>query len=303
MAAPRAVPTRRFGAGPVELSALAFGSMRLPPDADDATLTGLLVECLDAGVTTMHSSSEYDTFPRFTRLLASACRTRPDVGVQHVVKLAAPHFGEPGFSAADLEQKVAAYRDALRADQLDVVQWMLRFDLQQEARRRQMLADDAARIGDAVAALQARGWLRAFACFPYTRGFADDVLGQPWCAGLVDYLNLVELASVPLLERLGRDEHGRRGGFVALRPLAAKRVLSLADEPARRAALAAAAGCDDLVATALRFPLWHPVVASTVLSVSTSTQLATADAAVHGITNDPARFQAVISALSDPAPC
>jgi hypothetical protein len=210
------IARRRFGATAVELSTLAFGSMRLPAAASDDALVGLLLTLVDAGVTTLHSSSEYDTFPRFCALLAQVRAARPAVAFEHVIKLAEPHFDSDRFDPASFERKLDDYRRALAADRIDVVQWMLRFDLKQEERRLEILDRDSAAIGAAVDA--AGGRLGAMACFPYTLGFARRVLAQPWCHGMVDYLNPLETESMEYVSSIGDR------GFIALRPLAAGKI-------------------------------------------------------------------------------
>ena len=51
-------------------------------------------ESLDRGVTTLHSSTEYDSFTRFTSIVRATERARE---WRHVVKLAEPHFGDADF--------------------------------------------------------------------------------------------------------------------------------------------------------------------------------------------------------------
>lgn len=270
------LPRRRFGGREVELSALSFGSMRLRAERSDRQHLELLLHLVDRGVTTFHSSSEYETFPRFTSLLRELQRARPQARLEHVVKLAAPHFGEDRFVVADLVRRLDAYRAALSSPRIDVVQWMVRFDLQQENRRLQILQESAAELGDAVACLREQGWIGAFACFPYTQGFAQAVLAQPWCDGLVDYLNLHERERVALLPELQRAGQG----LVALRPL-------LAGELIGRASPAAA----------LRFPLLHPAVASEVLSIGSIAHAEVAFAALDELRPDPDAFQSAAQAL------
>jgi aryl-alcohol dehydrogenase-like predicted oxidoreductase len=251
------IPRRRFGSTDVELSTLCFGSMRIPPAVDDDSMCDLLCQLIDAGATSMHSSVEYETFPRFCALLEQLRRRRPSVQLQHIVKLAAPHFGHDRFDRDELFTKLDAYRSALATDSIDVVQWMIRFDLQQEQRRLEILHEYAPAISDAVTDLRARGHIGAFACFPYTRTFADAVIPMPWCDGLVDYLNVFELEAAAVLPAL----YERRKGFIGLRPLAAGRVARelgpLTDKPSS-------------ARSAMQLTLMHPAVTSAVVSISRS---------------------------------
>ena len=50
----------------------------------------------ELGLTTLHSSTEYATFDRFCRLVGELARP-----IQHIVKLAEPHFGDAAFDRDD----------------------------------------------------------------------------------------------------------------------------------------------------------------------------------------------------------
>ncbi len=223
MIAPRAL-------GAVPVSPLAFGSMRIHERAlDDAAWEALLREAIERGVTTLHSSSEYESYPRFCGLVARLS----GLPVTHVVKLADPHFGEAGFDAARLEARVDAYLAELGTDRLDVVQWMWRGDLKDEPGRLAAFARELPAIRDAFDVLRARGKLGAVAPFPYTAAFADLVIGGdpggggPLCEGLAVYLNPVEQELLPQIRAAARAGMG----IVAIRPLAAGRALA-GTEPA-----------------------------------------------------------------------
>lgn len=222
MIAPRAL-------GAVRVSPIAFGSMRIHERAlDDAAWEALLREAIARGVTTLHSSSEYESYPRFRGLVA---RLR-GLPVQHVVKLADPHFGEAGFDAARLEARVDAYLAELGAERIDVVQWMWRGDLKDEPGR--LAGFDRARgaIRAAFEDLRKKGKLGAVAPFPYTAAFADRVIGGgggggsgdggPLCEGLAVYLGPAEREMLPQIRAAARAGMG----IVAIRPLAAGKALA-----------------------------------------------------------------------------
>ena len=66
---------RRLGSFDVELSEITFGSMRLPSSiSDEAIWIDLLVDAYDRGITTIHSSDEYDSFPTLCDLLPRTSR-------------------------------------------------------------------------------------------------------------------------------------------------------------------------------------------------------------------------------------
>ncbi len=207
--------------GAVRTSPLAFGSMRIHERAlDDAAWEALLRAAIERGVTTLHSSSEYDSYPRFCGLVA---RLR-GLPVQHVVKLADPHFGEAGFDARRFEARLDAYLAQLGAERIDVVQWMWRGDLQDEPGRLAGFERERGAIRAAFDALRAKGKLGAVAPFPYTAAFADRVMGpgEPLCEGLAVYLSPVERELLPQV----RAAAAAGMGIVAIRPLAAGKALA-----------------------------------------------------------------------------
>lgn len=209
---------RPLGRSGVALSPIAFGSMRLDERAlDDDAWLALLRGAHDRGVTTLHSSTEYATFDRFCALVR-----RLDRPVQHIVKLADPHFGEDAFDAARFASRVAAYRERLGGARLDVVQWMWRGDLKDDPARCAGVRAQAAEIGAACAALRAAGAIGAVAPFPYTADFADAALDTGAFDGLTVYANPLEPESAPHVARA----HELGLGAIALRPFAAGKALA-----------------------------------------------------------------------------
>ena len=109
---------RRFGASSVELSPLTFGTMRLDErQMGDAACELLIRESLARGITTFHSSSEYPPFGRFCGLVRHLGAERRKM--QHIVKLAEPHFGDASFEEGRLRVKVDAYLADLAAEEHD----------------------------------------------------------------------------------------------------------------------------------------------------------------------------------------
>src|SRR5262249_39625694 len=131
-------------------------------------------ESLARGITTFHSSSEYDTFSRFCALSRNLGGRGSEM--HHVVKLAEPHFGDTSFDERRLRLKVEAYLADLGVARLDVVQWMWRGDLKDEDGRLAGFKRHRDSIQAAFDALRAEGKIGAVASFPYTLRFADAVL-------------------------------------------------------------------------------------------------------------------------------
>lgn len=239
---------RRFEASSVELSPIACGTMRLNEGGLDEHACFLLVqESLSRGITTFHSSNEYESFPRFCRLVSRL--GPPGSQMQHVVKLAEPHFGDVSFDQDRLRAKVDAYLTELGTSRIDVVQWMWRGELKDEEGRLAGFKRQRDSIQAAFNSLRTQGKIGAVVTFPYTLGFADAVLSTQFGDGLAVYLNPLEKEMLPHLRRA--FELG--AGAVAIRPLAAGK--------------AASAGVD--AATCLREVLATPGVKTAVVSYST----------------------------------
>lgn len=293
--------TREFGPSRVPLSSLSFGSMRLDPNRTSKEEALRLFETLhDGGLTTFHSSYEYDSFDYFTECLASFRETRPGADLQHIVKVPAPHFDESHFSAAAFRDRIDRYLTALEAERLDVVQWLIRQTPNTFEKRSQAL--DAARdeISEVCGRLRKEGKVGAFASFPYDPAFAHKTLDLPICEGLVTYLNFAELEYVPLVEKTS---------FVAIRPLLAGLLTPGGlrtprdEQDAQRKHLTDAleklgVSTEDVTSFAIQFTLMHENVASTIVgisSISHARELLDAERSAHVDTD---RFHHIVDALS-----
>ena len=206
---------RRLGASSAEVSPITFGTMRLNERGlDDAACELLVRESLARGITSFHSSSEYETFDRFCALIR---RLGARAKIQHVVKLAEPHFGDAMFHERRLRAKVEAYLASLGTERIDIVQWMWRGDLKQEEARLTGFARQRDAIRLSFDALRKEGKIGAVVTFPYTTGFASAALAALVGDGLAVYLNPIEKEMVPYIERAA----AAGAGVVAIRPLAA----------------------------------------------------------------------------------
>ncbi|HEY3949299.1 aldo/keto reductase [Phenylobacterium sp.] len=269
------VPRRSFGAAGVELSALAFGTMRLaPPKFDAGSALALLLHLSDHGVTSFHVSHEYESHPFACEALAALRAARPAAPIELIAKIGAPHFDETGFSGAAFRARIEALLQQLPAGRVDVVQWMVRHTPNEDAPRLAILRRDRDAVAEAAERLKAEGKIGALGMFPYSEPFRAAALCEPFVDGLVDYLNPSELEAAPWLDAVA----ARGQGFVALRPLFAG---ALAHDPAR-------------VDAALRFPLLHPATAAIVVSLSDVRQADQAIAAAH-TAPDPDAFRRALA--------
>lgn len=200
------------------LSPIIFGSMRLhEKPLTDADWQRLLDVSYARGVTSIHSSCEYESFPRLCELL----KRRSSSDLSHMVKLAEPHFGDTGFSRIRLVEKIDAYLSALGCERLAAVQWMWRGELKQEDTRLRGLRDEAQEIQRAFQDLQLAGKVGKVLPFPYTETFATQAQALGIFDGLTMYLNPEEKDALPHFEALSqRDQVG-----VAIRPFFAGKAL------------------------------------------------------------------------------
>jgi aryl-alcohol dehydrogenase-like predicted oxidoreductase len=214
-------PQSPLGKTGISLSRLVFGSMRLnEKDLSDSDWQNLLRHSYDLGITTVHSSDEYESFPRFTKIVREL--QTEGLQFQHIVKLGEPHFGSNSFSTAQFNSRIESYCQALRVDKLDVVQWLWRGDLKDEASRLQGLAASQESLQQAIETARANATIGAFICFPYTISFAEAVISHDWCDGLSVYLNPLETEMQTLLPHLSTQEKSA----IAIRPLAAAKALN-----------------------------------------------------------------------------
>jgi aryl-alcohol dehydrogenase-like predicted oxidoreductase len=245
--------SRRIGASDVHVSRIAFGTMRLDRVGGPSAAARFIGEAHALGLTTIHCSSEYESFPLFRDAWKQA-------GIPHgqstiIAKLAAPHFGEERFSAQEFREKVDQYLSELAIERLDVVQWLLRYDLKQEAARVRIFDESAHELAALAAELKAQGKIGALVGFPYTAPVAERVLQTDWCDGLALYVNPLERE----MDEYAEQAAAAGKSVVAIRPFAAGRVFTQTD-----------LGVDG----ALDHVFGFPAVATAVVSVSTPEHLA-----------------------------
>jgi aryl-alcohol dehydrogenase-like predicted oxidoreductase len=242
------VGVRTVAGTSVHLSELTFGSMRMNGGRSASHWNELLIASIEAGITTCHSSDEYDSFSLFCSVLDGLRRDGMASRLQHIVKLAEPHFGKDEFDERRLRRRVEQYLTSLRVARLDIVQWMWRGDLERERARLSGFTAQRHSIREAFASLRREGKVAAVLPFPYTVAFAEEVLADDAFDGLTVYLNPVELDYEPFA--------GRKP-IISLRPLAAGRALDAGYKPA----------------AAIEWALAHPKVVTTVVSYSSPEHL------------------------------
>ena len=281
---------RIFGDTDIALSPICFGSMRLDSNKisfDDAV--ELLTYLYRNGVTTFHSSHEYPTDEFFCSVLASFQQDIPDAKFQHIAKLGVPHFDEATFSGQRLVALVEKRLQELNTERLDIVQWLVRHQPNDDAHRLPILEECQEELNQTWQDLQHQGKVGALAAFPYSVAFAERVLKTDSCKGLVTYLNPLELEMAHLLD--GMEQQGQ--GYVAIRPfcggiLTQENIASKAFEPekaqqAQNILQQLDIAPDRTNEFAVQFPLLHPAVTSAMLSVSSIEHAQIAIAAVQSV--------------------
>ncbi len=286
------IQRRRFGDTGVFVSTVCFGSMRLLPERlePDAALE-LLLQLVDRGVDTFHTSREYPAHPYFCASLARLRRARPDLRPVHVVKIGVPHFDEERFDGRRLESIIDAQLRALGAERLDIVQWLVRHTPNTDEHRLPILEDCTDELARTWERLTRAGKVGVLTSFPYSDAFMRRALSVPPVKGLVTYLNLLELETLGVLDTMRASGQG----LIAIRPLAVGRLI---DHTPDTDAMAVAERCgipgDGLTAAACRFPLLHPTTASIMVSVSSLAHAAQVLDAVEGVSVDLERFRALV---------
>lgn len=292
---------RSFGGTGPETSAVALGTMRL--DAERLGRDGardLLLHLADRGLTTFHSSREYDTHEFFASVLREVRRLRPGWTPIHVAKIGVPHFDESEFDPAKLEKIVDEQRGVLGTDTIHFVQWLVRSTPNTDERRLPILDRCAHALEDVWGRMQDRGSVDTLVSYPYSVPFMERVLDLPMVRGLATYLNLLEREPVPYLDRMYDD----RRGLLAIRPLAAGRLGegAASSDPDAFADLREAIGGRSPAAAAVRFPLLHPATASVLVSLSSRAHADEILDAVEDLDADPTRFRSVTRQLSEREP-
>jgi aryl-alcohol dehydrogenase-like predicted oxidoreductase len=259
-----ALAPRTFGGTGIEVSPLTLGTMRFSEKSLSVAATcSLIAYAHERGVNTHHVSHEYQSFALYREALLSFPQSFRD-SLVIIAKLPFPHFkgGEADISV--FEQGVDRYREWLRLEKLDIVQWLFRSEPLDDSIRipRLLACTDALR--DRFAGLVRARKVGAIACFPYSAGFWRQAAKLGLADSQVNYLNLLETDCCEFLDC----------PFIAIRPLAAGKLSARGGgvDPEFLEMLRDAAGVADSfrafpMGLALNFPLWHPNVSSVVLSV------------------------------------
>jgi len=278
----------------LSFSQVTYGSMRFDAaDHQNSVKAGavFLQSILDSGITTFHSSAEYATFDFFSMCMQELYYTVPKDSIEHIVKIASPHFKDDGYSDDLLEQRVDAFLQVTGAECIDAMQWLVRHEPNTDEHRLKILSDCEHAFEEKMDALCKKGKVKSWYSFPYSQAFANKVIDLKSCAGIVDYLNFLEPQDLDYLKSM----QDRSESLIALRPLFAKKIFAMPQE--KMAMLCAMLGADDIFTAAVQFPLLSSVVTSEVISIRTQDQLNSLHKAASEINSHDETFEAVASLL------
>ena len=297
---------RRFANTDLQISEITFGALRFVDGAqarnDEDLGRRALLEALDAGVNTIHSSYEYGTRWALEKILAEHPR-RADL--HHIIKVPSPDYADPAFSDAQFREHVETALRELKTEHIAIVQHLQRgvpkdiiYDERGDPERIARMDETNAALGETVEAMRREGKIGHVITFPHTHGFAKAAVASGAFDGLIAFWNFLETEMLDVF-----DDCAARGmGAFSMRPYLqgiitdkrADRGRLAADDPKRDAAwdrhyalferIQSELG-DEITSwsdAAIRFALSHPASTSVVVSLNNPDQVRSALAAIDG---------------------
>jgi len=213
-------------------SRVIFGTMRLHEiDRPVKGWIDFFIKLHAMGVTRLHSSSEYDSFPLLIKILSELRTASPEVRFSHIVKMADPNFDDgPMFSDDRFVSKVDSYCGSLGVENIENIQWMWRQGLDSDASRITAFRESFGEIEDCVTKLKLASRIQKFICFPYTVPFAEEAITQPFIDGLAVYRNVNEHEYDAVIQQCSTLNKT----VFAIRPLNAGKALTCSQYSARQ---------------------------------------------------------------------
>jgi aryl-alcohol dehydrogenase-like predicted oxidoreductase len=218
------VQYRRFGNSDLEVSEIAFGTLRFvrgyKTQNDEQTGKRALRAAIDGGVNTIHSSTEYRTRWALTDVLRDHPKRHE---LHHIIKVETPDYLDSAFDPATFRKKVEDALRELHAERIAVVQHLQRGPNVEEAsvhdgsgdpRRIAALATIGPEVEDTFEELKREGKIGWLATFPHTPGYAKAAIESGHFHGVVAYFNLLETEMYPLLDAM--RERGM--GYFGMKP-------------------------------------------------------------------------------------
>lgn len=150
---------RRYGQTDLYVSPICFGPMRFAsktPGDDLQSKAGerALVHALKRGIDFLHSSYEYGTRWAMERVL----KDHPGrAEIKHIIKVPVPDFQDTAFSATLFRSRVEEALRELHTDRIDVVQWLVRAEPNNDPQRLPRIATSLAAALEIFGTLHAEG--------------------------------------------------------------------------------------------------------------------------------------------------
>lgn len=233
------------------MSPIIFGSMRMNKVKGSETYWAeLLREAYYAGIDTIHSSIEYDSFTLLQSTLQRLWRIDNTIRFKHIVKIAEPHFSNDEYSSNRLNEKVNSYLEALQVDKLEAIQWMWRSNLSDQERVINFTKQSQL-IKEGIDSLKRKGLIETALCFPYSLEFMRKALELKVFDNFCVYRNPMELEYDEILNNCKEET------VISIRPFFADKRLVMEQGPIKL----------------LEYNFSEPAIKSTILSISSLSQL------------------------------
>lgn len=297
---------RKFGNTDLEFSEIIFGALRFVDGAqarnDEDLGRRALLDALDAGVNTIHSSYEYGTRWALEKILSE----HPNrVDIQHIIKVPSPDYADKQFDKGNFRAHVETALRELKTDRIAIVQHLQRgvlkdiiYDERGDPARIAAMADTNAALADTAAQMRAEGKLGYVVTFPHTVGYARTAVASGGFDGLIAFWNFLETEMLPVFD----DCAARNMGVFSMRPYLqgiltdkrADRHALAAEDPKRGSDWDAHYALFDRIkaelgdeidswdGAAIRFALSHAALSGVVVSMNNPDQVRAALAAVEG---------------------
>jgi len=205
--------------GKASLSKIILGTMRWKDkglSVQDAT--DLIRLAKSKGVDTHHISIVYSSYTIYREAFSNLSnQERSEIKV--IAKVGFPNFREE-FSESNLNRQVESYLNELNIEQLEVAQWLDRWDQLNDERdklRIERLRQNKSFVEESFKQLQSKGWVKEFTSFPYTLEYARNLLDLGLLNSFTCYLNRAEKEYVEIIDKSSL--------FIAIRPFKAKELI------------------------------------------------------------------------------
>jgi hypothetical protein len=214
----------------------------------------LFITLHENGVDTLHSSIEYESFDLFKEVLKKTSQKSKSIQFKHVVKLADPSFNELHQGYIRIQTRIEEYLKHLRCDQIDMVQWMWRANLNEDKLRVENFRNSLSQLEDVVLTIKQSGLANKFMCFPYSLDFGMTTFESKALDGYFIYRNPNELEMQPLLD----EAYKKDKQTYSIRPFAAGALIK---------------DSESNINSLVKFSQNHPGVKGVVTSISSEKHL------------------------------